>query len=429
MPGEAVVAIKDKQWSVAVANTYTELTSGLSEVESLPAQTGMLFDMGTDYSDMSIDMSRMLFPLDIIFINSTQGVVGVLHDVQSGEDAYFSNNALPGARCFLEVNAGEAEGIEVGDSVDIQGYTQPAQTSIDSLVNFMFAGMVVIMMSGLATRALKPTAGKPVLYGPRGERLLPQAMGKGKFVLKSDRMGNIIMTHTERTGDVFLQFESDKELVYDLLKKGERKDLDAGWPVEIKDTEPRASILNELWESAGPGSFPATQFVKIGDRVRYLAHERGSKYRRGDWPEGVWLGDKEVDGTVTEYHPRLPAFGDIEAIEAWAVVKWDNGAKTAIESKDEGKGWERVLAKQYKAAVPKAEADVKPSYLKEKSPAVIPTDPTLRPKREDELEYLADSPEFLAYTIEDIGYREKLDNAFQEAITRAKHLPQIKIKD
>ena len=36
------------------------------------------------------------------------------------------------------------------------------------------------------------------------------------------------------------------------------------------------------------------------------------------------------------------------------------------------------------------------------------------------LELLADSPEYLTQTIEDIGYRDKVDNAFQEAIARAK---------
>jgi len=36
------------------------------------------------------------------------------------------------------------------------------------------------------------------------------------------------------------------------------------------------------------------------------------------------------------------------------------------------------------------------------------------------LELLADSPEYLTQTIEDIGYRQKIDNAFQEAIARAR---------
>lgn len=41
-------------------------------------------------------------------------------------------------------------------------------------------------------------------------------------------------------------------------------------------------------------------------------------------------------------------------------------------------------------------------------------------RREGGLEYLADSPEFLAQTIEAIGYREKLDQTFREAIRKAK---------
>jgi hypothetical protein len=54
----------------------------------------------------------------------------------------------------------------------------------------------------------------------------------------------------------------------------------------------------------------------------------------------------------------------------------------------------------------------------QEQPAVVVSRP--RPAGGSGLEYLADSPEFLAYTIEDIGYREKLDAAFLEAIRRAK---------
>ncbi|GAI02654.1 unnamed protein product, partial [marine sediment metagenome] len=51
-------------------------------------------------------------------------------------------------------------------------------------------------------------------------------------------------------------------------------------------------------------------------------------------------------------------------------------------------------------------------------PAVIPTEP--RRRRESELEYFADSPEFLTQTIDSTGYRSKLDTTFQEAIARVK---------
>ncbi len=90
-----------------------------------------------------------------IFINSTQGVVGVLNSVPPGENAALANDTLPGARCFLEVNAGEAEGIVVGENVAITGYTQPAQLDISSLVSLMFLGMVTVMVGKLATGMLE----------------------------------------------------------------------------------------------------------------------------------------------------------------------------------------------------------------------------------------------------------------------------------
>lgn len=40
--------------------------------------------------------------------------------------------------------------------------------------------------------------------------------------------------------------------------------------------------------------------------------------------------------------------------------------------------------------------------------------------KEPDLNYLTDSPEYLTQTIEDIGYREKIDTAFLEAIARAR---------
>ena len=54
--------------------------------------------------------------------------------------------------------------------------------------------------------------------------------------------------------------------------------------------------------------------------------------------------------------------------------------------------------------------------------AVIPTEPHRPRPGKEELEFLSDSPEVLAQTIADIGYREKLDNAFEEAILRVKGL-------
>ena len=143
MPGQAVVAIRDKQWSVSVANTYTELVTGLSGLAGIPANTGMLFDLGYDRKEVAVDMSRMLFPLDIIFINSTRGVVGFLPDVEPAMEARFSNDALPGARYFLEVNDGEAKGVEIGDDVVIQGDIQTGPLDLGIVTQGLVATAIV----------------------------------------------------------------------------------------------------------------------------------------------------------------------------------------------------------------------------------------------------------------------------------------------
>lgn len=116
----------------------------------MPAGTGMLFDLGMDQRYIEIDMSRMLFALDIIFINSARGVVGVVKNAQPGLPVYLESTRLPGARFFLEVNAGEAEGIELGDDVVIQGGVVTNQLSLSSLMGFMAVFLVMAMSIGIA---------------------------------------------------------------------------------------------------------------------------------------------------------------------------------------------------------------------------------------------------------------------------------------
>jgi hypothetical protein len=132
------------------------------------------------------------------------------------------------------------------------------------------------------------------------------------------------------------------------------------WEVDQFFTEGGILIQNHCtkcdlkWGGWEKPSYLKESFVKVGDRVRYIGEIKG---RSGTWPEGVWL-EKGMEGTVTEYHPPEPEVvvrGErFEAIPAWAVVKFDNGASTGINPEDEGKRWE------------------KPSYLKEASKERMP---------------------------------------------------------
>jgi len=85
------------------------------------------------------------------------------------------------------------------------------------------------------------------------------------------------------------------------------------------------------------------QFVEVGQRVRHLS-PNGVRSRCATWPEGVWL-EHGIEGTVIEYYPALPrrVIGDevFERIPPYAVVKFDNGANTCIDSGNKTR-WERI---------------------------------------------------------------------------------------
>jgi hypothetical protein len=73
------------------------------------------------------------------------------------------------------------------------------------------------------------------------------------YKISMDRQGNLHISNYEST--IFLQSESDKELIFDILKKGEKESVMSGWDVAIPYSQPRASILEEVFENmkSNPG--------------------------------------------------------------------------------------------------------------------------------------------------------------------------------
>src|SRR4030042_3003665 len=112
MAGQAVVRIKDKEWLVSIATATWELEQGLGGLPELPLQTGMLFDLGFEQV-IHVTTAPMLFSLDIAFLSEELTVTEVYHDV---EPAYLVTS-IQLARYFIEVNAGELEGIAPEDTV------------------------------------------------------------------------------------------------------------------------------------------------------------------------------------------------------------------------------------------------------------------------------------------------------------------------
>ena len=111
MAGQALVTINDKQWAVDIASAPWELSQGLGGLLEMPTDIGMLFDTGFEQI-IQVTTEPMVFALDIAFLTSDLVVTEIYHSVEPG---LFVTSQLS-ARYFLEVNAGEMEGIEAGDS-------------------------------------------------------------------------------------------------------------------------------------------------------------------------------------------------------------------------------------------------------------------------------------------------------------------------
>lgn len=139
MAGTATITIGDTQWQVSIASTYDELAAGLGGLSSIPAGTGMLFVFSSEQS-ISVTTHPMLFDLDIIFLDTDLVVTSVEKNVAPGQ-------IIPGnGQYFLEVNAGEAENVQVGDQAQV---TELPPT--DSLLPVIGTLMMALVCFGMLT--------------------------------------------------------------------------------------------------------------------------------------------------------------------------------------------------------------------------------------------------------------------------------------
>lgn len=113
----ATVVIGDKSWTVEVASTPEERTSGLGGRESLPANFGMWFVFPDDSQD-PFWMKDTKFNLDMIFVGNDMKV----KDIKPNNAALTETLIQPVSpyRYVLEINAGEVAGVNIGDTVVYQ---------------------------------------------------------------------------------------------------------------------------------------------------------------------------------------------------------------------------------------------------------------------------------------------------------------------
>ena len=153
MPGTAVVVIGEKEWSVDIASTPQELLQGLAGVEAIPANTGMLFDLGTEQI-ITVTAEEMLFPVDVIFISSDLKVTEIAFGLVPGD---WGTATLP-AQYFLEVNTGEAVGVVIGSEVSITITPAPSfdwSSILTLIIPLVALGLLFPTIKGLVTTPRK----------------------------------------------------------------------------------------------------------------------------------------------------------------------------------------------------------------------------------------------------------------------------------
>jgi uncharacterized protein len=110
----------DEPITIAVADTISRRAKGLSDLPSLPDGHGLWFDFSGDGLH-GIWMKDMLFPIDIIWIDSEYRVVSIARKIYPDT---FPQTFFPtvSARFVLEINSGEANklGIVNGQIVRLE---------------------------------------------------------------------------------------------------------------------------------------------------------------------------------------------------------------------------------------------------------------------------------------------------------------------
>lgn len=174
MAGQAEVTIKGRVWLVSVAVTPYELSKGLGGLESIEANTGMFFDVGYE-QPISVTSAPMLFPIDVVFMDSGLRVTGVVLDMQPGYEVTY------GGRYFLEVNAGEAVDVEIGDIVDVVAldYQAPIEEGLFGFIPILgFVMVLAVVVAAIWPKKGPPSGGEKPPSSRSGSHKNPGNPGK-----------------------------------------------------------------------------------------------------------------------------------------------------------------------------------------------------------------------------------------------------------
>lgn len=106
--------INKKTFKVALVSSDKDMKAGLSGKPQLKEGHGMLFYFGNE-QEVTMNMGGMKYPIDMVFINDNDEVVKVATMQEDSKDITVKDVLF-----VLEVNSGEAEGLEGEEVIHIQ---------------------------------------------------------------------------------------------------------------------------------------------------------------------------------------------------------------------------------------------------------------------------------------------------------------------
>ena len=125
----------------------------------MPQGTGMLFDMGFEQI-IQVTTVPMLFPLDIAFFSEGAVVTEIYRNVQPG---YLVTSTSP-ARYFLEVNAGELDGVDTGSQASFEFLASESAVAasdwVTPMISFMGFALMGIFAVGMVTSLTESVLGE-----------------------------------------------------------------------------------------------------------------------------------------------------------------------------------------------------------------------------------------------------------------------------
>lgn len=216
MAGQLTLAISNKEWLVSLAQTPWELTQGLGGITEIPQGIGMLFDMGFEQT-ITVTTEPMLFPLDIAFLSEGMVVTEIYRNVQSG---YLVTSTSP-ARYFLEVNAGEMDGIDIGSQASVDSLPLQEAPAAPNWITPMSSFVGFILMGGLAISLVKDLA-EEALEEPAELRLVESGqpetgmLNPWRFPRRTgalNRLGAYDVVHVHDDGDLTVRSHDELYVV------------------------------------------------------------------------------------------------------------------------------------------------------------------------------------------------------------------------